>query len=86
MQTTLRIDDEIYREAKAEAARAGMTLTRYIQEALKAYLTMRRAEGEVMTVVRKEVAERNALMEALLQETAHFRIGEHPGREEIHGR
>jgi hypothetical protein len=34
MQTTLRIDDTIYREAKAEAAREGMTLTRFIEEAL----------------------------------------------------
>jgi hypothetical protein len=34
MQTTLRIDDEIYREAKAEAAREGITLTKFIEEAL----------------------------------------------------
>ena len=34
MQTTLRIDDEIYRQAKAEAAREGVTLTQFIHEAL----------------------------------------------------
>ena len=35
MQTTLRIDDDLYREAKAAAAREGMTITRYIEESLK---------------------------------------------------
>jgi hypothetical protein len=34
MQTTLRIDDEIYREAKAQAALEGVTLTRYLESAL----------------------------------------------------
>jgi hypothetical protein len=34
MQTTLRINDVIFREAKAEAAREGMTLTRFLEEAL----------------------------------------------------
>jgi predicted HicB family RNase H-like nuclease len=36
MQTTLRIDDEIYRQAKAEAAREGIILTKFIEEALAA--------------------------------------------------
>jgi hypothetical protein len=35
MQTTLRIDGEIYRQAKAEAAREGITLTKFIEEALE---------------------------------------------------
>ena len=35
MQTTLRVDDEIYRQAKAEAAREGITLTKFIEEALE---------------------------------------------------
>ena len=35
MQTTLRIDDQLYREAKAEAARQGITLTRFIEQALR---------------------------------------------------
>jgi len=34
MPTTLRIDNNLYREAKAEAAREGMTLTCFIHEAL----------------------------------------------------
>ena len=34
MQTTLRINDAIFREAKAEAAREGMTLTRFLEDAL----------------------------------------------------
>lgn len=35
MQTTLRIDDKLYREAKAEAAREGVTLTRFLEEGLR---------------------------------------------------
>ena len=35
MQTTLRIQDELYREAKATAAREGVTLTRFIESALE---------------------------------------------------
>lgn len=35
MQTTLRIESSIYREAKAEAAREGLTITRFIEEALR---------------------------------------------------
>ncbi len=41
MQTTLRIDDQIYREAKAEAARGGITLTRFLEEALRLKLDKR---------------------------------------------
>ncbi|MEN9535193.1 MAG: hypothetical protein RIR37_466 [Verrucomicrobiota bacterium] len=39
MQTTLRIDDQLYREAKAEAARAGLTLTRFLEEGLRLRLS-----------------------------------------------
>ena len=35
MQTTLRINDALYREAKAEAARQGVTLTRFLEEAVR---------------------------------------------------
>jgi hypothetical protein len=35
MQTTLRIDDHLYREAKAEAARSGLSLTRFLEEGLR---------------------------------------------------
>jgi len=34
-QMTLRIDDQLYREAKAQAARMGITLTRFIEDALR---------------------------------------------------
>lgn len=43
MQTTLRIDDQLYREAKAEAARQGMTLTRFLEEGLR--LKLRKSES-----------------------------------------
>ena len=35
MATTLRIDDQLYREAKAAAARQGITITRFIEDALR---------------------------------------------------
>jgi hypothetical protein len=43
--TTLRIDDRLYREAKAAAARQGITITRFIEEALKLKLR----SGSVVT-------------------------------------
>ena len=46
MQTTLRVDERLYREAKAEAARQGKTMTRFIEEALRLRLEQRPAEGE----------------------------------------
>jgi len=79
MQTTLRIDDEIFRDAKAEAARRGVTLTRYIEEALQAYTRTPDTGGS-------EEEERDRLMEALLRKTAHFRIGDKPSREERNAR
>jgi hypothetical protein len=38
MQTTLRIQDDLYREAKAQAARMGTTLTKFIEGSLEARL------------------------------------------------
>ena len=35
MTTTLRINEELYRQAKAAAAKEGVTLTRFIEEGLK---------------------------------------------------
>lgn len=35
MQTTLRIQDALYRAAKSEAAREGITLTRFLESALQ---------------------------------------------------
>jgi hypothetical protein len=83
MQTTLRINDTVYRQAKAEAARLGITVTRFIEEAL----TERVAQQASGTKDRRsEVEERNRLMESLLQATAHFRVGPKPTREEMHER
>lgn len=81
MQTTLRIDDEIYRVAKAEAARRGETLTRFIEQALRD-----RIERDAERKADREAAERDRLMEALLRRTAHFRIGARPSREEMNDR
>ena len=80
MQTTLRIDDAIYRSAKSDAARRGMTMTKYIEAALQKFGDSGENELE------SEAKERDRLMEALLQKTAHFQIGNHPAREEMHER
>ena len=45
MQTTLRFDEELMRRIKAEAAQSGMTLTRYIEVALRERLRRRRPSG-----------------------------------------
>lgn len=39
MQTTLRIDPTLYRDAKAAAAREGITLTRFIESSLQIRLS-----------------------------------------------
>lgn len=80
MQTTLRIDDSTYREAKAEAARLGVTLTRFIEDALRQHIANSRG-GEAAK--RAEQEERDRLMESLLRRTAHFRVGAKPTREEM---
>lgn len=78
MQTTLRINDEVYRDAKVQAAREGVTLTRWIEEALRERIA-RASAGKDSA----EVEERNQLMEAMLKRTARFRIGHRPTREEM---
>lgn len=86
MQTTLRIDDATYREAKAEAARRGMTLTRFLEEALRQMIATGRDDPAQHPGRRAEIEERNQLMEALLKRTARFRVGRHPTREELNAR
>ena len=39
MQTTLRVNPSLYRDAKAAAAREGITLTRFIESALQIRLS-----------------------------------------------
>jgi hypothetical protein len=43
MRTTIRIDDDLLREAKIYAATRGITLTQLIQDALRESLVRRRA-------------------------------------------
>jgi hypothetical protein len=83
MQTTLRINELIYREAKAEAAKRGLTLTRFIEDALREQIARPNAKDDARQV---EAQERERLMESLLQATAHFRIGPKPTREEMNER
>jgi hypothetical protein len=83
MQTTLRINDDVFRRAKAEAAKAGITLTQFIEEALAEKSKDRSRQSSKHDT---EVEERNRLMEALLRRTAHFRVGKKPTREEMNAR
>ncbi len=83
MQTTLRIEDAIYREAKAEAARLGLTITRFIEEALRRHIARR----DVIDADQlEEIDERDRVMESLLRGTAHFRVGPKPTRDELNER
>ena len=81
MQTTLRIKDQIYRDAKATAAQRGITITKYIEEALVAFGSCAKEDQ-----LEARIEERNQLMEQLLQKTAHFKIGDRPTREEMNAR
>jgi len=56
MQTTLRIDDQLYREAKAEAARAGVTITGFIEDALRLRLRHKAAGARAVPVELPTVA------------------------------
>lgn len=86
MQTTLRVDETTYREAKAEAARCGVTITQFLEEALRLKIAVSRGERPERAGWRTEIEERDRLMEALLERTARFRVGPHPTREEMSGR
>jgi len=57
MQTTLRIDDHLYREAKAEAARAGVSLTRFLEEGLRLRLEKKMTMPTAPHVFRTYAAE-----------------------------
>jgi len=46
MRTTLNLDDVLIRKAKRQAAGAGTTLTRVIEEALRQYLAPARPPGK----------------------------------------
>ena len=35
MQTTVRIDDQLYRRAKLEAAREGISLTKFLEDSIR---------------------------------------------------
>jgi hypothetical protein len=82
MRTTLRINDSLYREAKAGAAREGITITRFIEEALQ----LRIGGMSRSSKTNRGTAERDRMMEALLKRTAHFRRGPKPTREEMNTR
>jgi len=45
MRTTLRIDDRLYREAKARAAQDGVTITRFLEEGIRLRLMPERTDS-----------------------------------------
>jgi hypothetical protein len=44
-RTTVRLDDQLFREAKKAAAESGQSLTRLIEDALRELLTRRPSRG-----------------------------------------
>jgi hypothetical protein len=97
-QTTLRLDESVYRAAKADAARLGMTLTRYMEEALRARLAAWKQESSRTVELLKEetsgeavpdseeIERRDALMEQLLRRMSRFQMGPKATREEMNER
>jgi hypothetical protein len=80
MQTTLRIDDAVYREAKVEAARQGLTVTEFISEALRERVARLRGDGADRSEVRA------AQLAELVKKSKHFKIGKRPTRAEMNER
>lgn len=76
---TVAVEDEIYRRARVVAAERGTSLSALVRQ----HLTQLAGEQDRR---RREATERDRLMEALLQKTAHFRIGTKPTREEMNER
>ncbi len=74
MKTTLNIDDQVLKNAKEEAARSGITLTAFVEQALKARL-LQKNEGVkysfTPTVVKGrkppnvDISERDALYDVI---------------------
>lgn len=52
MQTTLRLNDVLYREAKTEAVREGITITNFIEDALRLRLEQKQRTSFRGTKVR----------------------------------
>ena len=46
MKTTLNLNDQVLRQAKGRAARDGITLTRFVEDALRARLADAHGERE----------------------------------------
>lgn len=74
MKTTLNLDDQILKNAKEKAARDGITLTAFVEQALKSQL-LQKAKGvrydfkpKVITGTRApnvDISERDALYEVI---------------------
>lgn len=75
MKTTLNLNDQVLRQAKGRAAREGITLTRFVEDALRARLSdaRRRKRGfrlrlETVTGTSPpnvDIADRDALYEVI---------------------
>ena len=46
MQTTLRLDDDLYRRAKTKAAAAGQSLTQFLEDAIRQHLHVTRRPAQ----------------------------------------
>ena len=62
MRTTLHLPDDLYREAKALAARSGRTVTSVVEDALRAELERARAAGSSPTPFRIEAVGSGGLL------------------------
>ena len=76
---TVSIDDDIYSKARIVAAERGTSVTALVRENL-----IRITDGNGRR--KKEIAERNMLMEQLLRKTSRFARGPKPTREEMNER
>ena len=76
---TVSIEEGVYRKARIVAAEQGTSITGLVRENL-----IRLTGGNLRR--RKEITDRNRMMEKLLRKTAHFVRGPKPTREEMNER
>jgi hypothetical protein len=68
VRTTIQIDDALYRELKAEAARGGRTISHLIEDAVRAALAQSRGIGGLMPGV--NLTTNAALRDVMDEDTA----------------
>jgi hypothetical protein len=80
MDATLHIDEELFKKAQREATLNGKSVRQWVEDALSEHLTGRNGRAAVKD------EERRRLFDALVSNSAGFRVGPRPSRDEMNER